>query len=105
MKKEQLKEAISNIKTWKKNAERAPHKPLLILYALSRVARGESYLLNGRIAASLPWSGDNKPLSPVYYTQSDFLGWHVMRVLRGPGRYFNLFIGKYRTVNNFVLFS
>jgi len=38
---EQLKEAVRNIRTWKKNGERAPHKPLLILYALGRVAREE----------------------------------------------------------------
>ncbi|MFO7951565.1 MAG: hypothetical protein R6U91_01965 [Bacillota bacterium] len=53
MKKEQLKEAVKNIRTWKKNGEHAPHKPLLILYALSRVARSGSHPWDGRMAASL----------------------------------------------------
>ncbi len=39
---EELKEAIQNIKTWKRSGERAPHKPLLILYALGCLIRGES---------------------------------------------------------------
>jgi putative restriction endonuclease len=38
---EELKEKILNIRTWQRGDERAPHKPLLLLYSLARVARGE----------------------------------------------------------------
>lgn len=36
-----LKQAINSIKKWQRSGERAPHKPLLLLYALGRLARGE----------------------------------------------------------------
>jgi putative restriction endonuclease len=35
------KELFKRIKVWKRGAERAPHKPLLLLYALGRCSRGE----------------------------------------------------------------
>jgi len=41
MNPDELKQAISGIRTWRRSGERAPHKPLLILYALGRFARGE----------------------------------------------------------------
>lgn len=34
-----LLDAIDNLKTWKRRDQRAPHKPLLLLYALARQAR------------------------------------------------------------------
>ena len=36
-----LKREILGIRTWRSRGERAPHKPLLILYVLGRVARNE----------------------------------------------------------------
>ncbi len=36
-----LKNKISSISIWKKNGQRAPHKPLLILYALGQFQNGE----------------------------------------------------------------
>lgn len=36
---------LQEIKVWRSGGKRAPHKPLVILYALGRVARGESRLL------------------------------------------------------------
>lgn len=41
---EELRQAILNIKTWKRGSERAPHKPLLLLYALGRADRKEPRL-------------------------------------------------------------
>jgi len=41
MQPEELKQAIQNIKMWQRSGERAPHKPLLLLYALGRLSRGE----------------------------------------------------------------
>jgi putative restriction endonuclease len=34
-------ERFSKISVWKRGGERAPHKPLLILYALARLQSGE----------------------------------------------------------------
>lgn len=36
-----LREAVANIKMWQRGDQRAPHKPLLLLYALGRLTRGE----------------------------------------------------------------
>jgi len=41
MQPEELKQAFQRIKMWQRGGERAPHKPLLLLYALGRIARGE----------------------------------------------------------------
>lgn len=41
MQPEELKQAIQKIKMWQRSGERAPHKPLLLLYALGRLSRGE----------------------------------------------------------------
>jgi putative restriction endonuclease len=39
---EQLKQLFTTINVWKRGVERAPHKPLLLLYALGKCRRGES---------------------------------------------------------------
>jgi len=39
MDKESIKEKFSKLTIWKRGGERAPHKPLLILYALGRMLR------------------------------------------------------------------
>ncbi len=41
---EELKTRIASLGIWKKNGQRAPHKPLLILYALARLQQGNSAL-------------------------------------------------------------
>jgi len=41
MQPEDLKLAVQKIKVWQRGVQRAPHKPLLLLYALGRVSRGE----------------------------------------------------------------
>lgn len=41
----QILEKIRKVVVWKRREERAPHKPLLILLALGRVARGEDRLV------------------------------------------------------------
>jgi len=38
---EELKRIFSTLNTWKRGGERAPHKPLLLLYALARLERKE----------------------------------------------------------------
>ena len=37
MNREELLEKIKHLKIWKKEDQRAPHKPLLILYALGQL--------------------------------------------------------------------
>jgi putative restriction endonuclease len=43
---DELKEKISNIRTWQRGDIRAPHKPLLLLYTLGRLSRGEPRLVS-----------------------------------------------------------
>lgn len=43
---EELKNLFSKINTWKRSGERAPHKPLLLLYALGRLDRSEPRLIS-----------------------------------------------------------
>jgi putative restriction endonuclease len=45
MKRQVLKELFSKITVWKRGGQRAPHKPLLVLYALGRCLRGEGRLI------------------------------------------------------------
>lgn len=42
---QELKNLIEQIRMWQRGGERAPHKPLLILYALGRLTRGEPQLM------------------------------------------------------------
>lgn len=46
MNEEALRERVNNLNVWKRGGERAPHKPLLLLYALGRCARGEPRLVD-----------------------------------------------------------
>lgn len=41
-----LKNAIAHLTVWKKNGQRAPHKPLLLLYVLSAYQKGHERLFN-----------------------------------------------------------
>ena len=45
MNKRELKSQIEGINIWKKGAQRAPHKPLLLLYALARSRRNRNRFL------------------------------------------------------------
>src|SRR5206468_7124932 len=42
---EQLQQRFRHITVWKRGAERAPHKPLLLLYALGKCQRGDSRVI------------------------------------------------------------
>ena len=46
MKTVELKKAFSELNIWKRGGERAPHKPLLLLYSLGRVDRNERRLIS-----------------------------------------------------------
>lgn len=38
---EDLKKAINSLRIWQRGDQRSPHKPLLFLYTLGQVSRGE----------------------------------------------------------------
>lgn len=63
---------FKRIKVWKRGAERAPHKPLLLLYALGRCSRGEEREvsfeeIDERLSALLAEFGPvQKALHPEY---------------------------------------
>lgn len=44
MDRETLLEKFTNLRQWNRGSERAPHKPLLIIYALGKLLRGEGRL-------------------------------------------------------------
>ncbi len=46
MTSDQLVSQINNLNIWKKGDQRAPHKPLLILYALGRLKNGQSGMMS-----------------------------------------------------------
>ncbi|TBL80855.1 phosphorothioated DNA-binding restriction endonuclease [Paenibacillus thalictri] len=41
---EELKNRLANLTIWKRNGQRAPHKPLLVLYALAQLQREQAML-------------------------------------------------------------
>ena len=45
MDRESIAHKFEQLKVWKSAGERAPHKPLLVLYAIGKLLRGESRLL------------------------------------------------------------
>ncbi len=46
MDRDEIRSRISGLKVWKRGDQRAPHKPLLLLYALGRCLRGEDRLIS-----------------------------------------------------------
>jgi putative restriction endonuclease len=45
MNRDELKSRFDQITIWKKGGQRAPHKPLLVLYAIGRLLRGEPRMI------------------------------------------------------------
>lgn len=83
----QVRAAVANLRTWKRGERRAPHKPLLLLYALGRLQRGEARLvdfveaeprLHALLARFGPSSTTTHPIYPFWHLQSDGL-WEVPR--------------------------
>ena len=89
-----VRDAVAHLRTWRRGERRAPHKPLLLLYALARVQRGESRLVEfdeaEPILSSLlrrfgPGRGPTHPLYPFWYLRNDGL-WDVPRADGLPRR-------------------
>lgn len=95
MQAEELNRIIEGLRIWQRGDERAPHKPLLILFALNddmifRVAE-DAHGTGGMEEWLMRYNGKQirKPQRPDYYPEDDFLYWHVREVFRGPARYYN----------------
>jgi putative restriction endonuclease len=41
MNPDEIRDRFNNLTVWRRGGERAPHKPLLALYAIARLLRGE----------------------------------------------------------------
>jgi len=46
MRRDALLAQFDGLNVWKRGSERAPHKPLLVLYALGKWSRGEDRLIS-----------------------------------------------------------
>ena len=91
MNEQEIKTSLTNIRMWARGDQRAPHKPLLILYALGRILRGEPRMVqygeareNLKILLSKPV---RTPMRPDYSPKDTYLDWHFREVFRGSGRY------------------
>lgn len=83
--RDDLRDAVRAIRTWVRSDQRAPHKPLLLLFALGRVQRGEDRLVRfvdaeapiRRLLAEFGPSRDSlHPEYPFWRLQRDGL-WEV----------------------------
>ena len=45
MDREEILEKFEKLKIWKRTGERAPHKPLLVLYAIGKLLRDDDRML------------------------------------------------------------
>jgi putative restriction endonuclease len=45
MTSEELRQRFNSLTVWKRGGERAPHKPLLVIYAIARLLRGERRMI------------------------------------------------------------
>ena len=96
MNPQRLLKALEQLNVWKRGGDRAPHKPLLFLWALGRVRRGEGRLasyehdaeepLKKLLADFAPRRKVLHPENPFWHLQSDDL-WEVDAALSlPPGR-------------------
>lgn len=82
---DELIKRIENLRTFRSGERRAPHKPLLILLAISRLQRGQTELSFAEVESALlpllriyapPVSRKHQPELPYWHLQSDDL-WEV----------------------------
>jgi len=62
---------LTDLNMWRRSAERAPHKPFLLLTILARLSRGEPL---------------RPPQADEYLPDREFIAWHGREVFRGPER-------------------
>lgn len=76
---DRLRSRFENLTVWKRGDQRAPHKPLLVLYALGRLVQGDRWLEFSEIEEDLsdlliefgPPRKNHHPEYPFWYLQSD----------------------------------
>ncbi len=99
MDEKDLLERIDKLNIWKRGAERAPHKPLLLLLVLARLQRGESRIahyerdIRGQLRKLLIDFGPSRkayhPENPFWYLRNDEL-WEIpdkeLAEIRGRGQ-------------------
>jgi putative restriction endonuclease len=81
---ENILDRFAKIKIWKRGSVRAPHKPLLLLYALAALQRGEERLIPfpnierdlGRLLEDFGPPRATRPEYPFWHLQSDGL-WEI----------------------------
>lgn len=85
MDREEIARKFETLKVWQRGDVRAPHKPLLVLYAIGKLLRGEGRLLpfyevDERLGILLQEFGPNhqscQALLPLWHLQSDG-GWEI----------------------------
>ena len=87
MKREEVLDLFRNLKVWKKGDRRAPHKPLLLLYMLGRLQRGETGPvpfddIDRHLGSLLDEFGPprkTQPIYPFWYLQNDGL-WKLSNI-------------------------
>lgn len=98
MEKESVKQRFKTLNAWKSGGQRAPHKPLLILYALGRYQQGKDRLipyseaekdLKQMLADFGPPRRNYHPEYPFWYLRNDGI-WELENTEnlppQGPGR-------------------
>ena len=85
MTREEIIKKFQNLNVWKRDGQRAAHKPLLVLYAIGKLLRGESRLtsytdIETKLPALLrefgPWRETYNPADPFWRLQNDQV-WEV----------------------------
>ncbi len=80
MENREIREKFQKLNIWQNGDERAPHKPLLVLYAIGKLLRGEDRLLSyADIEEDLrnllkdfgPWRQNYRPQDPFWRLRND----------------------------------
>ena len=79
MDREQILQKFENLRQWGSGGERAPHKPLLVLYAIGKLLRGEDRFQYVDIEEDLrdllrefgPWRERHRPQDPFWRLRNE----------------------------------
>jgi putative restriction endonuclease len=82
---EEFKKLLSNVRTWTRGDKRAPHKPLLLLFALGRIQSGKERVVSfaeakpilDRLLRTFGTNTTIEAWAPFWHLQSDGL-WEVL---------------------------
>ncbi len=79
MDREEILRRFETLRQWGSGGERAPHKPLLVLYAIGKLLRGERWLRYADVEEDLrnllkefgPWRTNHRPQDPFWRLRRD----------------------------------